>query len=106
MNLVDQKISQYQQPLQVDLQKVREMVHSVAQTTKGCGQIVEALKWGQISFLTEKPKSGITLRVDKNATGSLSLYVNCNSSMIAEASAHYPDTLPMSAHVRLSCQKT
>lgn len=91
MNSVDQKIAQYEPQLQQALQTIRNMVHQVAQNTVGCGQIVEALKWGQISFLTEKPKSGTTLRIDKNANGTLSLYVNCNSNMIAEASAHYPD---------------
>lgn len=91
MNSVDQKIAQYDQQSKMLIQSVREMVHKVAGSTQGCGQIVEALKWGQISFLTEKPKSGTTLRIDKNATGTLSLYVNCNSNMIAEASAHYPN---------------
>jgi len=90
-NLIDQRIADYPPKLQENLQSLRQIVHAVADKTNGCGTIVEDLKWNQISFLTQKPKSGTTIRFDKNATNTISLYVNCNSTLIADFKQHYPD---------------
>lgn len=89
-DLLNQRIGDYAPLDQAALHYLRKLVHTVAGKTEGCGSIVEALKWNQVSFLTEKPKSGTTIRFDKNATGSISLYVSCNSNLVADFKQHYP----------------
>jgi len=88
---INQRIADYEPAHQATLSQLRDLVHRVAAETSGCGSVVEALKWNQISFLTEKPKSGTTLRFDKNRADTISLYVNCNSTLIADFKQHYPD---------------
>ncbi|MCZ4273089.1 DUF1801 domain-containing protein [Maritalea porphyrae] len=89
-DILDQRISEYSATQQNTLCFLRELVHAVAANTTGCGSIIEALKWNQISFLTQKPKSGTTIRFDQNSSGTISLYVNCNSTLIADIKQHYP----------------
>ncbi|MFT6659603.1 DUF1801 domain-containing protein [Maritalea sp.] len=89
-DIIDQKIGEYQTAHRDVLCQLRALIHQVGANTAGCGQIVEALKWNQISFLTQKPKSGTTIRFDKNSSGTISLYVNCNTSLIERFRHHYP----------------
>ncbi|MBO6835141.1 MAG: DUF1801 domain-containing protein [Alphaproteobacteria bacterium] len=75
------------------LYPVRDLIFETALTTPGCGQIVEDVKWGQPAYLTEKPKSGTTLRLgpspDDPERGAL--FVHCSTSLIEDYQARYGD---------------
>ncbi len=98
MNIVDQRLSDYPPAQKEALSNIRALVHDVASRTPKCGQVVEALKWNQISFLTEKPKSGTTIRVDQNGSGSISVYVNCNTNLVDQIREQYGDKLKLVAN--------
>jgi len=87
---IDQRLTDYDPDVQETLSSLRTLVHEVAKQTDGCGTIVEDLKWNQISFLTVRPKSGTTLRIDQNKTNGVSMYVNCQSNLIDQIADQYP----------------
>ena len=77
--------NRYPQPIRDKLWELRELVLATAVATPGVGEIVETLKWGQPSYLTLKPKSGTTIRLDAHNVnqGQIGLYVHCQTSLIA-----------------------
>ena len=83
----------YPPELRAPLLRLRTLILEVAAGTPGTGKLVETLKWGQPSYLTEKPKSGTTVRIDADAQngGDFALYVPCSTSLIAEWKERYPD---------------
>lgn len=76
-----------------DLLKVRELVLKVAAANETIEEVSETLKWGEPSYLTEKTKSGSTLRLGQTKAGSKpALYVNCQTTLVDEIRELYPDT--------------
>ena len=78
--------------LRADLLRLRELIFELASATPGVGRLVETLKWGQPAYLTEKPKSGTTIRIDADDShgGDYALYVPCSTSLVAEWRERYP----------------
>ena len=74
---------------------VRRMILDVAAETAGVGELEETLKWGQISYLTPKSKSGTTIRIDGPDEGAsdLRLYVHCQTSLVDTMRSMYGDLL-------------
>lgn len=63
---------------------LRQLILDVASETRGVGTIEETLKWGQISYLTHRPKSGTTLRIDAFHPDSdqIACFVHCQTTLI------------------------
>ena len=82
----------YPQPIREKLWELRELVFKTAASIPGVGAIVETLKWGQPSYLTVKPKSGTTIRLDAHNVnqGQIGLYVHCQTSLIATYHQRHP----------------
>jgi hypothetical protein len=82
----------YPNPIREKLWELRELVLETAVTTPGVGEIVETLKWGQPSYLTVRPKSGTTIRLDAHNVqqGQIGLYVHCQTSLIASFRQQHP----------------
>ena len=83
----------YPQPIREKLLELRQMVLETAAATPGVGQIVETLKWGQPSYLTVRPKSGTTIRLDAHDVDQeqIGLYVHCQTSLISTFRQRYPN---------------
>src|SRR6185369_1878003 len=62
---------------------LRRLILDTAATTAGVGRIEETLKWGQPSYLTTKPKSGSTIRIDQVPPGGYAVYVHCQTNLVA-----------------------
>lgn len=77
------------------LLELRRMILDTAVETDGAGKIVETLKWGQPSYLTENPKSGTTIRIarDGSELGDIGLYVSCNTSLVSEWRGLFPNLI-------------
>lgn len=73
---------------------VREIVFSEAARIKEVGELEEALKWNQPSFLTSRTKSGTTIRIDsyKNDPGKVAVFFHCQTSLIESFREIFPDT--------------
>lgn len=82
----------YAHPMQRDLLAMRDIILQTATETEGVGQIEETLKWGQPSFLTAKPKSGSTIRLDAVDDTSYALYFICHTHLVDKFKELYPDT--------------
>jgi hypothetical protein len=81
----------YPQRMRRRLLGVREMIFDVARITPGVGDVQEALRWGQPSYLTTQSGSGSTIRIDqvRNAPGKFGIYFICTSGLIDTFKAHY-----------------
>jgi len=75
------------------LRQLRSLVLDTAQKTKGTGEIEECLKWGQPSFVTVRPKSGSTIRIDsiKDTDDKYAMYFICNTNLVDRFREIYPD---------------
>ena len=54
---------------------------------------IEALRWGQPSYLTVNPKSGSTIRIDHLPPGRYALFVHCQTNLVATFRELYPTEL-------------
>ena len=81
--------------IRAGLLELRRLILETAAETDGIGKVVETLKWGQPSYLTEKPKSGTTIRIAKDGSelGDIALYVSCNTSLVSEWRGLFPDLI-------------
>ncbi len=64
--------------------QIRDLIYQVAEELPEVGQITEALKWGQPSYLTEESKSGTTIRLGpvKDRPDYCGVYVHCQTNLI------------------------
>ncbi|MEP2705485.1 MAG: DUF1801 domain-containing protein [Roseibium sp.] len=85
-------IDSYPNPERDALHVLRQLILDVAGSRNEIGDIEETLKWGQPSYLTRKPKSGTTIRIDRDASnkGDVALYVNCQTSLVSDWRGLYP----------------
>lgn len=85
----------YPEPVKGALLALRALILETAGNTEGVGEIEEALRWGQPSYLTTQSKSGTMIRIDRVRTtpGSYALYVHCQTSLIEAFKARYPHEL-------------
>lgn len=80
------------------LEEVRQLVLQAARETKGVGEVLEALRWGQFSFLTFESGSGSTIRIDgRKDSDKLAIYFHCQSGLISHFKQLYPDTFVFEA---------
>ena len=72
---------------------LRRLIFDTARTTEGVGALEEALKWGQVSYLTSESKSGSTIRIDrvKSTAGQYAVYFHCQTDLVATFRELYPE---------------
>jgi hypothetical protein len=84
----------YPRGVAAKLLALRRMILDVASTTEGVGEVREALRWGQPSYLTARPRSGSTIRIDrgKSRPGRYAMYFHCRTTLVDTFRRRYPDT--------------
>jgi uncharacterized protein YdhG (YjbR/CyaY superfamily) len=94
MSEVDTVFNSYEGKVAEKLAELRAMVHAVGEATPRVGEIQECLKWGQPSFVTVKPASGSTIRIDaiKNKPDHVAMYFICTTSLVDQFRELYPET--------------
>jgi hypothetical protein len=92
---VEKTFAAYPAKLRKALLALRGLIYDTAARVDGTGQIVETLKWSQPAYLTEKPKSGSTIRIGavKGEVDSYAMYFHCQSNLVPTFRELYPDTL-------------
>ena len=77
------------------LLKLRGLIYATAAQTKGAGALIETLKWGQAAYLTEKPKSGSTIRIGtiKGQETSCAMFFHCQTTLVSSFREIYPGVL-------------
>ena len=83
----------YPKALKSKLLALRRLILDTARTTEGVGALEEALKWGQVSYLTTETKSGSTIRIDrvKAAANQYAVYFHCQTDLVATFRELYPE---------------
>ena len=81
---VREVFANYHAAMRKRLLDLRDLILATADETDGVGQIVECLKWGQPAYLTERPKSGSTIRIDaiRGEDGLYGLFVHCQTRLV------------------------
>jgi len=90
---VEKTFNAYSNKIKKHLLSVRELIFEIAHKTNEVGNIEETLKWENPSYITNKPKTGTTIRLS-NVRGSNSEYaisVHCQTTLIAEFKERYPE---------------
>lgn len=72
---------------------LRNIVHNAAGANPVVGPLTETLKWGEPSFLTDKSRSGTTLRAawKSKTPNEMGLFVICRTDMLEQVRALYPE---------------
>ena len=83
----------YPRPIGAKLQALRKLILDTARTTDGVGALEEALKWGQVSYLTSETGSGSTVRIDrvKSADNQVAVYFHCQTNLVETFRELYPE---------------
>ena len=81
---VDNVIKGYPPLAQNYALKLRALILETAQQDERIGPLTETLKWGEPSYLTEKTKSGTTLRFawKEKHPAKIGIFVSCQTSLI------------------------
>jgi hypothetical protein len=84
-------IEAYPAPVRRKLAAVRRLILDTARKTEGVGALEEALKWGQVSYLTSESKSGSTVRIDRvKSTDQVAVYFHCQTNLVETFRELYP----------------
>ena len=80
-------------PVKSRLLALRRLIFDTAKATAGVGALEEALKWGQVSYLTSETRSGSTIRIDrvKSAANQYAVYFHCQTDLVATFRELYPE---------------
>ena len=92
--IFDAYLPKYRKPLL----RLRDWTFEVAQNTEGVGELEEALKWQQPSYLTSQTRAGSTVRMDWFDDQHVALYFNCQTTLIENFRAKFGDTLNFSGN--------
>lgn len=79
-------------PVRRKLMRLRALIFKTAKQTEGVGEIEEALRWGEPSYLTTKSKSGSMIRIDSKKPGTFAMFFHCQTDLVPTFRELYPDT--------------
>ncbi len=72
------------------LLQVRAQIFDLAAADPRIGPVGEALKWGQPSYASLRPRVGTPIRLGITKAGRAALFVHCQSSVIAQIAPLLP----------------
>lgn len=89
---IEARLDRHAEPTRSALKRLRRLILDTAATTPGVGEVEEALRWGQPSYLT---KTGSTIRIDaiKGSGSQYALYVHCQTDLVTNFRGLYGDAL-------------
>ncbi len=75
------KLASYPPLIREKIAGLRDLIIEEAEAIEGLGQLLETLKWGELSYLTKK---GSTIRIDwkERSPDVYAMYFNCNTSLV------------------------
>ena len=76
------------------LAQLRALIFDTAAARPEIGPLTETLKWDQPAYLSDKTKSGTTIRLGWDDAGTrVSLFVHCQTTLVSEWRHLYEDEL-------------
>ena len=90
--VMTEKFASYPSKIRTRLLSLRELIFEVALKTKGVGELEEALRWGEPSYLTTESHSGSMIRIDKSKSeGQYAMYFHCQTNLVDTFRTIYPE---------------
>ena len=82
----------YPQQIKAKLLFLRQLIFDTAASIESVGEIEEALRWGEPSYLTPKTKSGSTIRIawKKSQGEKYSMFFKCTANLVPAFKEKYP----------------
>ncbi len=89
------KFAAYPEHIRPKMDRLRALIYEVAEQTEGVGELEETLKWSEPAYLTQRPKSGTTIRIDwkEKSPDQIGVFVSCNTSLIETWRTMFKDML-------------
>jgi hypothetical protein len=89
---VEEVFNSYPTLIRKKLLFLRELIFDIASKIREVGELEEALKWSEASYLTSKSKSGSTIRVTWKPSfkDKYVMNFNCNTNLIETFRRKYP----------------
>ena len=82
----------YPEKIKSKLLFLRKLIYETAASIEMVGEIEEALKWGEPSYLTPKSKSGSTIRIawKESKKEQYSLFFKCTANLVPAFKEKFP----------------
>ena len=84
-----QAIEGYPKDAQTALLAVRDLIYEIKNNDPDIGTLQEVLRWGELSFITEKPKTGSMIRLALTRSGEPALFFHCGTTLIESFRTQY-----------------
>ena len=90
----------YPPALRERLLALRRLILETAASTEGVGEIEEALRWGEPSYLTPRTKSGSTVRLNRlrGTEDRYAMYFKCTTTLVQTFRQLYADVFTFSGN--------
>lgn len=85
--------SSYPKDIRDRLRIVRKLIFATAAEIEVVGELTETLKWGEPAYLTERSKSGSTIRMGwkKSVPTQYAMYFNCQTTLVDTFRTLFPE---------------
>jgi len=71
------------------LMQLRKLIIQTHKKTNNAGDLMEGLRWGQVSYLTKSPITGSTFRLGVGKCGRPALFFHCRTTLVETFRSHY-----------------
>ncbi|MBT6120339.1 DUF1801 domain-containing protein [bacterium] len=91
---VENVFNNYPLEIRERLLYLRSLIYLVASETPGVGELEEALRWGEPSYLTTQTKSGSVIRIHHYPSKPFdyAMYFHCGTHLVDTFKELYPDS--------------
>lgn len=91
MTITETTLNNHPSAMKQALSALRQLILDTASQTEGVGPIEEALRWGQLSFMTTVSGSGSTIRIDalRDDPTKYAIFFHCQSGLISDFRSRY-----------------
>ncbi len=89
----EEVIQGYPEDIRPKVERLRALILETAASLDEIGPLTETLKWGEPAYLTEKTKSGSTIRFawKASAPSQYALYFNCQTTLVDTFRTLFPE---------------
>ena len=90
---IEDVIASYPKEAQTRIRQLRRLILSTAASMPEVGPITETLKWGEPAYLTEKSKSGSTIRIawKEKSPEQYAMFLNCQTTLVDTYRTLFPE---------------
>ena len=83
----------YPPMVRAKVRQLRDLIFGTAASIDAVGPLTETLKWGEPAYLTEKSRSGSTIRIGWKAASPnrYALYFNCQTDLVDTFRTLFPE---------------